>query len=201
MLAGSLTFLASLYMWWVTASQPAVTGPRSGVSGLLDLLNSSAGLDGWGVFGQVAAVAAVALALLAVIALLRPELEAALPIGGFAIALAALALVNDSDLWTQGLYRAGLDGLATHVGYGAYVGGAAALAALLSAAWVSRDDISEPRNAALATLLTVGLVGSYVLPIFSLHTPRLKGSGGFQFVGVGGYGTAVMLLKIGRAHV
>ena len=51
----------------------------------------------------------------------------------------------------------------------------------------------RPHIAAAATLLTIGLVAAYVLPTLNIHTHELKGSGGFQFVSFGSYGTAVML--------
>ena len=63
---------------------------------------------------------------------------------GCALALAVLALVSVADLRTQALYRAGYHGLTVHLGTGAYIGGAAAVVALLSAAWVSHDEIVEP---------------------------------------------------------
>lgn len=194
MLAGSVTFLASLNLTWVSAGDPTrAIRTRQGALSLLNLF-SPVEHNGWWTFGQAAAIAAVALGFLAVISLIRPELEGALPIGGCAIAIAALSLVNAADLRTQGIYRAGYDGLSAHLSTGAYVGGAAALAALLSAAWVSHDDIPELRNAAAATLLTIGLVAAYVLPALNVHADRLKGSGGFQFVYLGSYGTAIMLL-------
>jgi len=196
MLAGSVTFLASLlYLTWVSVGDSSLALlTRHGAFSLLNLFSNTFAFDEWGAFAQAAALAAVALGFCAVVSLIRPELEGALPIGGCAIALAALALVNAADLRTQGIYRAGYDGLSAHLGTGAYVGGAAALAALLSAAWVSHDDIPDLRNAAAATLLTIGLVAAYVLPTLNIHTHRLTGSGGFQFVGAGSYGTAIMLL-------
>jgi hypothetical protein len=191
-LGSSLTFLVSLYLTWVSAGAPLT---RIGVLSVLNLFSSNA-LDGWGPFGQAAALAAVALALLAIVSLIRPTLEAALPIGGCAIALAVLALVNIADLRTQGIYRAGYYGrLSAHLTTGAYMGGAAALVALLCAAWVSHDEISERGRAAAATLLTIGLVAAYVLPTLSVHnTHSLTGAVGIQFVEAGGYGTAIMLL-------
>ena len=197
MLAGSLTFLASLYLTWVSAIPAASPGHNGsdGIQGLLDLLSSGAySLDGWGLCGQVAALAAVALGSFALVSLIRPELEAALPIGGCALALAVLALVDIANLRTEGIYRAGYAGLSAHLGAGAYAGGAAALAALVSAAWVSRDDIPELGAAAAATLLTIGLVAAYVLPGLTVHAAQMEGPAGFQFVGIGGSGTAVMLL-------
>jgi hypothetical protein len=194
LLGASVAFLVSLYFPWIAAGdpgKPVVT--HLGAGSILNLFGSSFGVDGWGVFGQAAALAAVALGLLAVVSLVRPELEASLPIGGCAIALAVLALVSVADLRTQALYRAGYHGLTVHLGTGAYVGGAAALAALLSAAWVSHDDIAEPGKAAVATLLTIGVVAAYVLPTLTVHLHPLFGSGGYQFAG-GSSGTAIMLL-------
>ncbi len=195
LLGSSMAFLASLYLPWVSAGDPGkplITNLGSG--SILNLFSGSFAVDGWGVFGQAAALAAVALGLLALFSVVRPELEASLPIGGCAIALAVLALVSVADLRTQALYRAGIDGLAVHLGTGAYVGGAAALVALLTAAWVSHDDIGEPGKAAAAMLLTIGVVAAYVLPTFSVDTQALKGARGYQLVWAGNSGTAIMLL-------
>jgi hypothetical protein len=195
LLGSSLTFLASLYLTWVSAGDPArALRTNEGATSILNLFSNAFAVNGWGAFGQAAAIAAVALGLLAVVSLIRPELEAVFPIGGCAIALAVLALVNVADLRTQGMYRAGLDGLSAHLSTGAYVGAAAALVALLAAAWLSHDEISERGNAAAATLLTIGLVAAYVLPTLNVHTHRLKGSGGFQSIAGESYGTAIMLL-------
>src|SRR5205823_2339100 len=104
MLGGSLTFLASLDLTWVSAGDPTrAIRTHQGALSLLNLFSNAFALNGWGAFGQAAAIAAVALGFLAVVSLIRPELEGALPIGGCAIALAALALVNAADLRTQGI--------------------------------------------------------------------------------------------------
>jgi len=195
-LGSSVTFLASLNLTWVSAGDPTrAIRTRHGALSLLNLfINNAYAATGWGTFGQAAAIAAVALGFLAVVSLIRPELEGALPIGGCAIALATLALVNAADDWAHAIYWAGDDGFTAHLSTGAYVGGAAALAALLSAAWVSHDDIPELGKAAAATLLTIGLVAAYVLPALNVNPDRLKESGLFQSVGLGSYGPAIMLL-------
>jgi hypothetical protein len=179
-LGSSLAFLASLFLNWTSA--PVV--PRH--AGALSILNlySAFSWNGWASsFGQAAAIAAVALALCALVSLTRPELETALPIGGCAIALATLTLVNAA---AAKAFNATSGGLPVHLGAGAYLGGAAALVALLTAAWVSHDEISEPGNGVAATLLTIGLVAAYVL--LGLNGP------GRQALGFGSYGTAIMLL-------
>jgi hypothetical protein len=178
-LGSSLAFLASLFLNWTSA--PVV--PQN--SGALSILNlfSTFSWNGWASpFGQAAAIAAVALALCALVTLSRPELEAALPIGGCAIALLTLTLVNASALEA---FSDTSRGLPVHVGAGAYVGGATALVAFLSSVWVSHDEISERGNVAAATLLTLGLVAAYVLQVRNNH--------GFP-LSIGSYGTAVMLL-------
>jgi hypothetical protein len=195
MLAGSLTFLASLYLTWVSAGNPIrAIQTKHGALSLLNLFSNAFALNGWGVFGQAAAIAAVALGFLAVVSIIQPELESALPMGGCAIALAALALVNAAAVRTHGIYLAGYDGLSAHLSTGAYMGGAAALVALLSAAWVSHDEIPELWKAAAATLLTIGLVAAYVLPTLNIHKHAPTGLGAFDFVGIGSNGRASMLL-------
>ncbi len=202
MLAGSLTFLASLYLTWISVMPPAAargnTGDGTGLNSLLNLMNGG----GWngvgvGVFGQAAAIAAVALALLALLAFWRPELGGgALPFGGCAIALAALALVNAAALLAEAILEPEYDGVSAHLSTGAYVGGAAAFVALVGAAVASRDELAELGNAtvAAATLLTAGLAAAYVLPALNVHPFQLTGASGFQFSSVGSYGTAIMLL-------
>jgi hypothetical protein len=194
-LGSSLAFLTSLYFPWVSAGDPAkALRTNHGATSILNLFSNAFALDGWSVFGEAAAIAAVALGLLSIVSLVRPELEAALPIGGCAIALAVLALVSAADLRTQALNVARIHGLAVHFGTGAYVGGAATLAALLSAAWVSHDEIVEPGKATAAAVLTIGVIAAYVLPTLSVDTQPLRGAGGYQFVGAGNDGAAIMLL-------
>ena len=189
MLGGSLAFLASLFLTWISSTPPA---------GGAHTLFASGGflVNGWGTTGQAAAIAAVALALIVLVSFWRPELEHALPFGGCAITLATLALVDAADLRTEGIFRAGIGGAAAHLGTGAYVGGAAAFAALLGAALASRDELAELGNAtvAAAVLLTAGLVAANVLPTLNVHPYSLRGTGGYQFVSVQSSGTAIMLL-------
>jgi hypothetical protein len=192
-LAGSLTFIASLYLTWVVAVAPARdnTGPGSGV---FNLFNPFA-FGGWGTFGQAAALAAIALIVLVLVGFVRPELADSLPFGGCAIALATLALVNAASL-TEGIYRLEYEHASAHLSTGAYVGGAAAFVALLGAAAASRAELTELGSAtvAAATLLTAGLVAAYVLPAFNANTHSPTGASDFQFISVGTYGTAIMLL-------
>jgi hypothetical protein len=174
----SLAFPASLFLNWASAP---VLPIRKGALSVLNLY-SAFSWNGWAsLFGQAAAIAAVALALCALVALSRPELEAALPIGGCATALLTLTLVNAVTLQ---VFSDTSGGLPVHIGAGAYLGGAAALVAFLSSVWVSHDDISEWGVAAAATLLTIGLVTAYVLLLAADGPGLLSGS----------YGTAVMLL-------
>ncbi len=176
----SLAFLASLFLNWTSA--PVAPVPTGALS-LLNLFDAFS-FNGWAAsFGQAAAIAAVGLALCALVSVIRPNAEAALPFGGCAIALVTLSIVNAAEL---GAFSTTSRGLPVHVGTGAYLGGAAALVAFLSAAWVSHDEISEPGKAAAATLLTIGLVASFVLLALNVHDHEL--------VAIGSYGTAVMLL-------
>lgn len=179
-LGSSLAFLASLSLNWNSAAPPV---EHKGALSLIYLYDAFS-WNGWASsFGEAAAIAAVALALCALVSLRRPELEAALPIGGSAIALATLALVNAAN---AGALGATFQGLPVHLGAGAYLGGTAALVALLSAGWISHDEISELGNAAAAMLLTIGLVAAYILATRNGHD--------LQFVGIGSQGTDVMLL-------
>ncbi len=193
-LAGSLTFLASLYLTWVAATLPLGNG--TGVGGLLNLLSSGYSLDGWGTFGQAAALAAIALIGLVLIAFSRPELAGALPFGGCAIALATLALVNAAALRTSGIVRFGYGHASAHLSVGAYVGGAAAVVALLGAAAASRNELAGLSNVTVApaTLLTAGLVAAYILPTLNVRTQSSAAASGFEFIYIASSGTAIMLL-------
>ncbi len=180
-LGSSLTFLASLFLNWTSAASAV---QRHGALSIINLFSGFA-WNGWASpFGQAAAIAAVALSLCALVSLSKPEAETALPFGGCAIALATLTLVNAAAV--RGNYATDI-GLPVHLGAGAYLGGVAALVAFLSAVWVSHDEISEHGKAAAAALLTFGLVAAYVVPTLNVHHH-------LQFVGIGDYGTAVMLL-------
>src|SRR4051794_36124224 len=118
MLGGSLAFLASLYLTWVAATPPAANqdGSGSGLSSLLNLLSASrfGTWNGWGIFGQAAALAAIVLIVLVLVEFGRPQLVDSLPLGGCAIALGALALVNAADLRTDLIYSSGYDHTAVH---------------------------------------------------------------------------------------
>jgi hypothetical protein len=193
MLGGSLAFLASLYLSWVSTT----AGENTGRSDFFQLLGSYS-WNGLGPFGQAAALAAVALIVLVLASFLRPGLAATLPFGGCAIALAALAVVNATHLRTDAFYRAALslDEVSVHLGTGVYVGGAAALVALLGAALMSSDEFLETGVAtiAVATLLTAGLAAAYVLPTLDLDAQQRNAAEGFQFLAAGNDGAAIMLL-------
>jgi hypothetical protein len=179
-LGSSLAFLASLFLNWTSA---APVEHKVGALGIIDLYDAFS-WNGWAsTFGEAAAVAAVALALCALVSIFRPAREALLPFGGCATAVAILTLVNAAELRA---FNSTYQGLPVHLGPGAYVGGAAALTAFLSAAWVSHDEISERWTAAAATLLTIGLVAAFVLPAVNGHS--------FQGLPGLSWGTAVMFL-------
>ena len=57
MLAGSVTFLASLNLTWVSAGDPSqALRTRHGALSILNLFSNAFAFEGWGAFGQAAAI-------------------------------------------------------------------------------------------------------------------------------------------------
>jgi hypothetical protein len=142
LLVCALTFLASLYLPW------RIIGGNS--------------TDGWSTEAGVAAsLAALVLVAGSAAAVVRPSLLSRLPLAS--AALAALCLAVGSLL----VMRAGFNSFAeldVHDAYGAYLGIASAGLTLLAAFALGRASIRRPNAAeAVATLLVVGLLASYLL--------------------------------------
>jgi hypothetical protein len=177
---GALALLVSLYLPWQQASEPTSAGPlffggsaRGPVAGLLNLFSGRANLnvEGWSsAVSGAAALSALLLATLVVVGVVRPLLLNRLPIGlcgllvgYFAFAVAAAARSNAH--YREVGYRQ-IGGPHFHYAYGAYLGVAGGVVALLAAGWVRRNEIfhdrSAPRVAAVA--LAAGLLVSLLLP-------------------------------------
>jgi hypothetical protein len=179
-LAGSLALVVSLYMPWQEVSTPTSATPSQfggtgggGVGGLPNLFSGGANLnvEGWslGVSGP-AALSALLLATLLVVVLVRPVLLNRLPIGlcgllvgYFAFALAAVARSNAHS--RRVAYRQ-IGALHFHYAYGAYLGVAGGVVALLAAGGLRRDELfrarSVPRLA--AAVVATGALVSFLLP-------------------------------------
>jgi hypothetical protein len=169
LLAGALAVAASLYLPWREAScASACTGGQGGVAGLLNLFAGGLSVDGWALqVGGVAALFALLLAALAVTGFARPNLADRLPLGfcallvgyfGFALAVQARSVAGRREI--------GLKGIDFHYAYGAYVGVAGGIVALVAAAALRRDELVRDRSAAraVALVLAVGLLVSFLVP-------------------------------------
>src|SRR5712691_11847362 len=158
LLVGGLLVLASLYLPWQEAS---CNSAQCGAGLLGGFVAETQSVDGWSSqVGAATALVALLLAAVAGVALLRPWLATRLPLGlcallagYFAFAVAAVARSNAH-------YRElGSRALHFHYAYGAYLGVAGGIVALLAAAALHRDELVRDRSlsrvAALA--LVVGL--------------------------------------------
>ena len=181
LLVGSLVLLVSLYQPW----QEASVREQGDVADLLDLFGRSLTVDGWSSgIGEATALAALLLAAVAILALARPELADRLPLGlcalvvgyfGLALAVQARSVAHQRDVMTRGI------DVEFQFAWGAYLGVGAALAVLLAAAAMRRQELlparSFPSCAALA--LAIGLLVAFLLPW--ARTPTAVG---VEFLGI-----------------
>ena len=157
MLGGSLTFLASLYLTWVTVARPTCHG-------LFCDLNAPL-FTGWssGV-GDAAALMALALAAAAIACMIRPSLADLLSLGAAALMLVYLAVAADALVWHAASSYAHEENGKLVWAFGGYLAFAAAVVTALSA-WVFRD-VAMPRTApdVLAWIIGLGLLVAFLLP-------------------------------------
>jgi hypothetical protein len=160
MLAGSVTFLVSLYFAWVHEVFCIST------SVCLVSHNPSVINKPWSGFGQIAALLAITLAAGALAAMADDERATRLPVGRGAIALGIFALLSVSELWTSAVGQNVGMPEAARLGPGAYIGLAGVGVACAGAAAARWSEITRPRSATAATgrLITLALIASFVLP-------------------------------------
>lgn len=176
LLGSSLTFLASLYLPWESASD---TNSKLGVT------IHSGSFDGWASsIGAAAGVAALALAAVVVAALLRPHLAARLPVGRMALLTAYLAVAGAVQLRSvRGTYQT-FGAFRSHVelSYGTYLALAIAANTLVAAVVLRREEVfSRPRpERLLALALGLGLLVAFLLP---WHEFPLPIRGAFRLLG------------------
>jgi hypothetical protein len=136
MLASGVLALVSLYLPWQQADHGS--GPSAG--GLLNTFGHRE-IDGWSTVGDALALSALLLVAVSLLALLRPALEARLPLGqtavGAAFFVAAVVAQTHHDAhqlpWgVEADFR---------LAYGTVVGVAAGLAALAAAAALRREQL------------------------------------------------------------
>ena len=141
LLVGSLVFLVSLYQPW----QEASVHEQQDVAGLLNLFGRTLTVDGWSSgIGEAAALAALLLAAVAILALARPELADRLPLGlcalvvgyfGLAVAVQARSVAHQRERHYEG------HDVDFQFAWGSYLGVAAAIAVLLAAAAMRRQEL------------------------------------------------------------
>ena len=154
-LAGSLVFLASLYLPW-----QAARCDQNGGGGLFHFLSSCQSIDPLPLgLGPAAVLAGLVLGALAVTVLVRPHLEDRLPIGTSALAMGYFAIALTQSTASQAR-RFEIFGDPLHTAFGAYLGVAAAALAALSAAVPRRRELFWDRSA--LSLLRLGLVAGFL---------------------------------------
>lgn len=185
LLPGGLVLLASLYMPWQEAScGPAcLRGQDGDVTGFLNLFSGNLSVDGWSSgIGDAAALSALLLVGTAALALAHSSLASRLPLGlsavvvgyfGFAVAAQARAVANQREV--------GMEGVDFHYAYGAYLGVAGGIVALLAAAALRREELVHGRSASrvAALVLSIGLLVSFLLPWQRVAVPQ-----DFTFLGI-----------------
>ena len=170
LLGAALVLLASLYLPWQTATcgQGCASVPVVGGGDLGKALSANLSIQGWSsAAGGASALAALALAAMAAAALIRPGQGSRLPLGLCALLMGYFALAVAVETRSTGRQReAALSMSDFHYGYGAYLGIAAAIVALVSAGAMRRRDLAQirPRSALATTVLGVGLLVSFLLP-------------------------------------
>lgn len=175
LLAGALTFLASLYLPWdeVQASQVSGAG-ASGVTGLLNLFGGEElSLDGWSTFGQPAGLLALALVAGAALAVFRPRLAGRLPLGSCALGLgffAVLAMFEQRDI---ARFLASYAHATAYVAYGSYLALTSATVVCVCAIVLRRNEPGArlSATAVAAAALTGGLLAAFLAPYLTFHGP------------------------------
>ena len=187
-LVGSLVFLSSLYLPWRQATcgntqSGSFKGPGD-VAGLPNLfLSSCRSIDGLSSnVGRAAAVIALVLLTVALTALVRPDLEARLPLGTCALATTyfAAAVARQTVSLAR---RQPAESLPLHARLGTYLGLAAAVLVLFAAATPQARDLMRDRSVLSLTRFTfaAGLLATFLLPWQSYP---YKGEPTITFLGI-----------------
>jgi hypothetical protein len=166
----ALVLLASIYLPWQTASCGAgcASAPVIGGGGLGKALAATLSIDGWSSeVGGAAAVVALLLAAAAAAARIRPNLVSRLPLGLCALLAGYFGLAVAAQTRSMARQRgAALPTSDFHFAYGAYLGVAAAIVALVVAGAMRRRDLTRVRSRSLlgTVALGLGLLVSFLLP-------------------------------------
>lgn len=178
LLAGALASLTSVYLAWQKAScgPECLRGQGGDVTDLLNLFPGYLSVDGWSSeIGDAAALTALLLAALAAVAVARPNLESRLPLGLCALVVAYLGLAVAAQTRSVAHQReVDLGRLEFHYAYGAYLGVAGGVVALLAAAALRREELVRNRVASqiVALGLGVGVLVSLLLPWQRVDAPQ-----------------------------
>ena len=194
LLAGALTFLASLYLPWQDMNDSGFFGGGGGKPGSTrppqHLLGGTSS-DGWSTEATVLA-SLVALVLVAGVAvgLVRPVTRGRrLPLFPLALALLYLAIAGLVTLHALRTLEATTQqnrnpALHFHFAYGAYLGVAAAAIALLAAVFLDRARLARRPSGieSTAILLGAGLLVAFLLPWTSAGPVSIPGVNGEMIV-------------------
>lgn len=166
LVAGSLTFIASLYLPWGSV----------GVS-LVLRLTSQQSFDGWPIGGQIPALVALVLASLAAA---RPPLAMRMPLGRCGLALGYFAVATFLQVRTveREVQRSTPHNPAHfHLAYGGYLGLASAGVTLLTVVALRRDEIvrRRSRSETAVVVLCLAVLVSYLLPWERADTVSIPG--------------------------
>ena len=161
----ALLVLASLYLPWQEASCKSAACRDA----LLWEFIGEQTIDGWSSqVGSAAALVALALAVVAGVAVVRGRLADRLPLGVCALLTGYFVIAVAAVTRSTARSRAELTRFSPDFdfAYGAYVGVAGGLLALLAAAVIRRDEIvfDRSRDRVLGILLAGGLLVSILLP-------------------------------------
>lgn len=190
-LGASATFLASLYLPWVSATAPLPGSGSGGISGLLNL--TAGGFDqtsGWfSSFGAAAGLIALGVFAATALELAGRSGTFRLPLPAAAFALLFLSVMTALEVWNYGLRYGDLHAV-LHRDVGMYLGLVSAAIVFVCAvgtqALAFRPRFSLSGTAGVA--LTGTLLAGFLVPQLTVHVTRLPADSsfiGYQLFSVG----------------
>lgn len=185
---GSLWFLASLYLPWVSAAPLHRSGDQRGIRGLLDLLSQGGydrlWRDGWGGFGEAAALVALALLVGALVGLSGRRNVSRAYLATCAVALFSFTALDAADLRAYDVFWSAIEHRSFHFDSGAYVG-FASVAVICACVVLAHGEGLVRRVSAtefVAGALTLGVLASILVPLITYRAPHLqRGFTGYEF--------------------
>lgn len=177
LLASALTFLASLFLPWITVTEG---------QGLFDQV-APGRPDGWVAGpGDVAVLLVIAIVVVGIAVLRHPRFAAGLPIAGLGVALGYFAVAVAVTVRSPGLFRG------VTWTYGFYLGLASAGVVVLSGLTCRSSAFPWPRDATDVTAAVLGtaLLVSFLLPWYGFASPT------YTVYGVGLPTAAIVALSL-----